>query len=52
MRISCNALGLVFPSEGKSTRALDGVGFTTNHGEFVSIVLRELTSFREQALHA
>jgi NitT/TauT family transport system ATP-binding protein len=38
MRISCNDLGVVFPSEGKSARALDGVSFTTNHGEFVAIV--------------
>jgi NitT/TauT family transport system ATP-binding protein len=38
MRADCNGLSVVFSSEGTETRALDGVTFTTNHGEFVSIV--------------
>lgn len=38
MRADCNGLGVTFRSEGTETRALDGVTFATNHGEFVSII--------------
>jgi NitT/TauT family transport system ATP-binding protein len=38
MRVRCNEVSVVFRSEAAETRALGGVSFSTEHGEFVSIV--------------